>query len=200
MNVFRHILSAATLVAALGITTTASAALYWQDRDPSSGNGPLDLLREGSDWSYTSTFQMFGPIAYNSALHDITKIVVKFAFADDGNDTGEYVDIRVGPTKLWDNAEVDGNHSNAPSSYHWLEADVTGSDPIKTDLLADGVIDYKVTIQNLQDWCVGKEDTYLKIAHLEVWGDYKQVPDAGATVALLGLGLVGLAAARRRLR
>lgn len=201
MKALKHILSAATLVAALGIATTASASLYWEDRDPSSGNGPLEFLEEYDTVTYSSDFQMFGPVAYNSALHNITQILVKFYFADDngGDSQYEYVDIWVGSTKLWNNQEVDGNHNNAPNSFHLLEKDVTGYDILRSDLLADGKINYTVKIQDLEGWRGGQEDTYLKIAHLQVWGDYKQVPDAGATVALVGLGLVGLAAARRRL-
>ncbi len=199
MKALKNLLSSTTLLVTLSLASSASASLYWEDRDPNSGNGPLAFLYEGGNWHYKSDFNILID-GFNPANHHVTKIQVWFAFADDQNDGSEKVDIVVGNQKLWNNQEVDGNHSNAPWSYHWLSMDVTGNLPIYNEISANGKIDYKVTIQDLLPRWKDREDTWLKIAHLKVWGDVKQVPDAGATVALMGLGLVGLAAARKRFR
>lgn len=195
----RGILAILSLATAMLTASPASAAIVWQDRDPNSGNGPLDFLYEGGDWIHESDFNILID-GFKPAEHYISKIQVSFYFADDQNDDSEYVDVVLGNQTLWNNAEVDGNHSNAPSSFHKLSMDVTGVSPIFDQLSTYGTIDYKVTIQNLLNWRYDREDTYLKIAHLEVEGGYKKVPDAGATVALMGLGLLGLAAARKRFR
>lgn len=200
MKTLKQFLSVTALFASLALTSSA-APIFWQDRDPDSGNGPLAYLSENGNASYRSDFDILAA-GFNPLEHVITKIVVRFAFADDANDGSEKVDIVVGNQKLWNDQEVDGNHNNAPNNYHWLTMDVTGNQSIFDQLSEYGKIAYKVTVQNLLTARKSdKEDTWLKIAHLKVWGETKpqEVPDAGTTIALLGLGLLGLAAARKRL-
>jgi hypothetical protein len=59
--------------------------------------------------------------------------------------------------------------------------------------LADGTINYNVTMANI--W--RRENVWLKWAFLEIESKAQRVPDGGATLALFGLGLLGVAFARR---
>ena len=196
-----RLVSLATVV--LVFTGTASA-IKWVDRDPNSGNGPLAFLYEGGYETYARTFNITYD-GYDPSMHWIDKIIVKFAFADGGNDYYEYVDISVGGVKLWDDQEFDGNHNNAPQSYDWygMELDPTTHQSIYDDLMADGIVDYEVVIQDLHGNSGDsyyREDGYLKITKLKAYGHKKQVPDSGSTLAIMGLGLIGLFLARRKLR
>lgn len=209
MNTFAKRL---VLIAALGAISQQAAALTWSDRHPESGSSPLAFLYEeypwdlkyGGKWTYSADFNILND-GFDPGKHVINQIKVWFAFADDQRwDVEEHIDIVVGDQTLWSNQEVDGDHSNAPYSYHWLSMNVTHNASIYSELSTNGVIDYSVTIKDLIEnnkwWQHHREDTWLKIAKLKVKGDYKPVPDASSTLGLLGIALLGLGAARRRLR
>ena len=201
-NVLRAALSLISFSGAV-----SAGAITWIDRDPNTGVGPLKYLSVDGNSTYSSTFDIttagFVPGQFN-----IDSILVKFAFSDDatsadtgsGSDGFESVDITLGSLKIWNDLEVDGDHSNAPLSYDWYSQSLFGNATILGDLNADGILNYSVTIQNLS----GSKDTYLKIAELTVTGDPKRtttgqsVPDGGATLALLGAALMGLGIIRRK--
>jgi VPDSG-CTERM motif len=206
----RHFLCAATALLSLSAATTASAIL-WVDRDPDSGNGPLKFLTESgnsSNRTYSSTFDISGYANFSD--YNILSFEVTFAFADDSDNGFEHVDITLGQnengslTTIWDDREVDGSHADAPNSYDWLSPLSFSSGALLLDLQADGILNYSVTIQSKDSWRV--EDAYLKIAQLTAKAERKPVttntpvPDGGATLGLLGLGLMGLGALRRKLR
>jgi len=173
---------------ALAATAPAQAALSWTDIDSGS---PLKWLYHSSNSStsqYSSTFNLLND-GYNPATMHITSAKAWFAFADDNDSAYEYVDITLDNLLLINDAEVDGSHA----AYDWRSAGLTGQMLFQ---LQDGVISYTVKLLNTH----GVNDVWLKVAKLKAYGDYKQVPDASATVALMGLGLLGLAAARKRFR
>lgn len=204
------------LFAALSLLSFSAAAtagsITWTDRDPNSTNGPLKYLYDPGNTqrdTYSSTFNLFDA-GFRPGDFTIDSILVKFAFSDDadrvdgssgGKDGFEYVDITVGTVKIWNDLEVDGDHDNAPDSYDWYSESVFGNADIFNDLNADGILNYSVTVQNMS----GSKDTYLKITELTVTGNPKPrssgnpVPDGGATLALLGVALMGLGAIRRKL-
>lgn len=198
---------------AFSLLSGANAALItWVDRNPSTGNGPIVLLSENGTTSYSSFFDITtldaGPTPFIAGTHQATTIDVRFAFADDDSDDAESVDIFLGSIVLpiWNNEQVDGNHSNAPTNYDWVSGSLTGNLTLLGDLNADGKLAYTVTIQNLDtSRRSDTEDTWLKIAELTATGDRKPgnngnpVPDGGATLGLFGLGLLGLGAIRRKL-
>jgi hypothetical protein len=166
----------------------SASALTWVDED----NGdPLKFLRSW-DPTYSSTFNILND-GYDPTTMQVNSAVASFAFADDGDSTLEYVNVFIDGNLLINGQEVDGTHQNIPVSYDWYSGNLSGS------LLAglqDGVISYSVTITS--------GDAYLKRAQLVAEGSYRStetsVPDGGSTALLLGLGLVGLVAARRHVR
>lgn len=169
--------------AAVALSSTASA-LYWEDYDSI-------VVKLGEGQSYHGEFRIVAPVdTYNPAIHTVTSARVGFAFADDASDVGEYVDIWIDASKIWNDLEVNGTHPaiNFAWSWKWLSGSLLTQ-------LQDGVLNYTVKIQNTPN---GYGDTWLKAAHLKAWGELKQVPDSGSTLALFGLGLLGLVAARTR--
>lgn len=223
MNLRNLITSGAIVVALAGSASAASYNWVW-----TTTTVPVDYLAEGGDTSHGENFDIslvtsYNPVAYNASLHNISSATVYFAFADDKNgpdvttssssyDIAEYVDISVGGTKLWNNAQVDGTHSGPPDSYHWLSMALPTA--LLDDLKADGMISFLVQIQNLNDWWSSgssewkREDTYLKVAKIHATGvDIPPpppppvgVPDGGSSIALLGLGTLCLAALRKKFR
>lgn len=179
----------------------------WED---SAGAAPLDFLYESyrtdtsADWSYSGTWDI-NDSGFNSALYTVDSIKVWFSFADDSStDDQEFVDISVGGNKYWNDLEVDGDHSNAPTSYdtYMKSFDLNSDSGIFADLQSDGKLDYSVFIQDLlSDSQYDREDTYLKVARMEACGTAKprqnRVPDSGSTFLALGLGLLGLGGVRR---
>lgn len=206
MKLNQILLAASSLLAFSG--AASAGAITWVDRDPNTGVGPLQYLSVGGTSTYSSTFDIT-TVGFVPGQFNIDSILVKFAFADNatsadtgsGSDGFEYVDISLGSVKIWNDLEVDGDHSNAPLSYDWYSQSLFGNATILGDLNADGILNYSVTIQDLS----GSKNTYLKIAELTVTGDPKKtttgqpVPDGGATLALLGATLMGLGVIRRKL-
>jgi VPDSG-CTERM motif len=175
----------ALLAAVLLSLAQAASAITWIDEDYGD---PLKFLTSSSP-SYSSTFNILYD-GYNPATMLVTSAVVSFGFADDSFDTYEYVNVYLDGNLFIAGQEVDGTHQTIPTSYDWYHGSISGT------LLAglqDGVINYTVTVTS--------GDTYLKRAKLVAQGIYqpsRSVPDGGATALLLGFGLAGLVALRRR--
>lgn len=108
----------------------------------------------------------------------------------------EEVDIKIGDHLAGDNVEVDGviSYTGNLLSYDLVSFDLSTILSITADIGADGMLDYYVKAV--------KGDTYLKETRLTVTAETPppppSVPDSGSTAALLGLGLVGIAAGVRR--
>lgn len=146
-----------------------------------------------SGQSYSGIFDITDN-GFNSALHIVNSAYASFAFADDSDyDSSETVNITLGTPFLAfiSGQEVDGDHPAV--NFAWYGNNVSGT--FLTDLNADGKLAWKVTVT--------EGDTYLKVAKLEATGTTRTqtpgVPDGGSTAALLGLGLAGLVALRKRL-
>jgi hypothetical protein len=192
-----------TAVAVCALLSGANASLLtWVDRNPDTGNGPLQFLSENGTKSYSSFFDIT-TAGFVPGTHSASSIDVKFAFADDQLlDVVETVDITLGGLLIWDNEQVDGTSLFAPVFYDWVSGSLTGTLALLGDLNADGKLAYTVTIQDSNR---GTADTWLKIAELTATGSLvpgnngNAVPDGGATLGLFGLGLLGLGAIRRRL-
>jgi hypothetical protein len=172
------------------------------DRNPDTGNGPLQFLSENGTKSYSSFFDIT-TAGFVPGTHSASSIDVKFAFADDQFfDVAETVDITFGGLLIWDDEQVDGTFLFAPTYYDWVSGSLTVNLALLGDLNADGKLAYTVTIQDSNR---GTADTWLKIAELTATGSLvpgnngNAVPDGGATLGLFGLGLLGLGAIRRRL-
>lgn len=203
-------LSPSILLASCALIFSASASaasLFWEDYDGYHESGPLAFLYEdfpgdgvnGSNDTYNGNFNILID-GFDPLLHVINAARVGFSFADDsGNDWEEYVDIFLDGTKIWNHLEVDGSHA---TGFDWHWQDVSSNAPVMGSL-QDGILNYTVTLQELlydyYGYTYKREDVWLKEAHLKVWGDYRVVPDSGATFGLLGVVLVGLAVVRRRL-
>lgn len=152
--------------------TTYPPYIAFLDGSPNSYTGSLDLATDG----------------FNPATMDVQSATITFWFADDDRyDASEKVDITVNGVLVADNMEVDGLH---PESSFASYAFVLNAAQI--NLLQDGVVDFTVTRAN-------SGDTYFKKVSITANGVTNSVPDASATSALLGLGVLGLVALRKRL-
>ncbi len=96
----------------------------------------------------------------------------------------EYASVTVGDSLLWGNFEVEGVHGN----YFTLTAGLGSGNLL---LLQDGIIDYSVEALS--------GDFYLKHASLTAEVRSLQVPDTGATVGMLGLGVAAMIILRRQM-
>jgi hypothetical protein len=101
-----------------------------------------------------------------------------FYFSDDYDGYSEKLELTVEGDKWEDDAQV----KNYTYSY--------GAGSVLVALQDDGKISFRVKAD------LG--DFYFKGAKLEATGSANSVPDGGMTLAMLGLGLVGLGLARRR--
>ena len=161
------------------VLASAARAVTWTDDDPL--NVFLTSSRHGND-TYSNTFNILDA-GYNPATQQVTSAVASFAFADNATDEGEYVDILLDSTLIFNDLEVDGTSW----SYDWHSVNVSGS---LLASLQDGVLNYTVKIDS--------GDTYLKGAKLVAQGGARSVPDSSSTAVLVGLGLVSLFASRKR--
>ncbi|MEZ5276870.1 MAG: VPDSG-CTERM sorting domain-containing protein [Opitutaceae bacterium] len=197
------LLAIATVLFALH--SQALALLTWKDYDGFKKTGTaLDFLNEpygSGDTTYDLGFQGSFNIlndGFDPLAHFITGAKVGFSFADDGNDAGEWVDITLDSTKIWNDLEVDGSHP--ATNFDWHVKDISGIGILMGSLQADGKLAYTVRLQQkLSDSSHSREDVYLKEAKLVAWGDVRRVPDSGTTLLLLGLGLLSIGATSRLL-
>ena len=201
MKILRRLLSLvyfavgfASISATAGPMPAANPSYNYVDRDPDSGNGPLIFLSTSGTQSYSSTFQIFAPGFFNASTMEITAARVTFAFADDGDNSSEYVSVYLdGAT--WQptvGQEIDGNHNNSPASFDYYSQTYTkASDYNFLQSLQDGILNYKVKVTS--------GDVYLKIAQLEATIVMRSsVPDAGTTLGLLAATLAGMMILKRR--
>ena len=162
-------------VALLGISSVAAAVpMTWED---SYSPGSVYMSASGNDyesWTFDITNDGFNP---GSDL--VANYGINLMFRDDSwLDWSEYVYFDQ-PGLFGDRYfEVDTGNETAGASLFGL---------ISINL--DGMLDVALTAK--------RGDFYFKGATLEAFGIAKNVPEPG-TLALLGLGLAGLGAARRR--
>ena len=171
--------------------------------------GPYSYKYLNKGQSYQNTWNISDQAGFSSDL-EFTGGEMEFWFSDDydrddkwklkwtskgyqwywNDGEKEYVQISVGSISNWFYGDVDGSHDYPYSldNFDLISGALTGS--LLADVAADGMLSYKVKAK--------KGDTYLKETRLTVHARTANVPDSGSTLALLGLGLVGLAAIKRR--
>jgi hypothetical protein len=212
-KLFSSIALSAGLVGTSGLLSAQT--IVWEKIHRGS---PLDFLYESSssnrssDLSYRNKWNILndGYVANSS----ISELKVWFKFADDapgrfdgaerleGGDVEEYVDITLGNTKIWDNLEVDGRHPSTTYASYFMMLDPILHASIFSDLMMDGELSYTVVLQDMARASFGREDTYVKEAGLRASFTPKpqttssRVSDGGASFALLGMSLLGLAGLR----
>jgi hypothetical protein len=147
---------------------------------------PLDFLK-WDDTSFTSSLNLASN-GYNPATMNVTSATITFWFADDGSDGSEQVDLYANGLQVANDLEVDGTIGSL-ATYASYTFNLNSAGHLAA--MQDGVVDFGVYLVT--------GDTYLKKVKIEATGGYKNVPDAGATSALLGLGVLGLVALRKRL-
>lgn len=177
--------------------SSTSYALVWNDSTLASNPPPLKFLEgavANASSSYSSSFNILDN-GYNPATMTVTSATATFWFADDDSDGGEQVDIYVNGFKVIANQEVDGAHPQSSFAPYSVSLNSVNDINGLIAALQDGMISYKVQLLNGSNG----GDTYLKIAELSVTGTSRTVPDGGMTVVMLGLGMVTLVAARKRL-
>jgi len=199
---------------AFGFTAVASANLYSDFDsiykkliDTSSGRSyqsTFSVVNEdaGAD-IYTahgsSTVWSVGPGAGTTVLGYTpgdTIIGAKVSFGLWDNDTAkEKVKFYLGNNYYL--GESPGDQISGYKTYTFDLFSVLNSTVLGSVLgdLSDGTISYKVSMLN--NW--SSENVWLKWASLNIETAPKQVPDGGATLVLLGLGVFGLAIGRRRI-
>ena len=141
------------------------------------------LQASGGQKSDEGTFDISPP--YNPATHNLLSAEVFFYYTDDGLDGDEYVKIRL------DNG-LGGWNVLLTEEVGFLDnSSETLGGAAFASLAADGSLDYKVTATQGDFW-------FLKAILVADIGEKANVPDGGATLALLGLGVLGLGALHRR--
>ncbi|MEO5960291.1 MAG: VPDSG-CTERM sorting domain-containing protein [Opitutaceae bacterium] len=180
---FLSVLIASLAVASIshGLTWTTS---YGYNQG-SFGPNPIVFL-DGTPNSYTNSLSL-PSVGFNPATMDVTSATITFWFADDDSDGSEQVDITVEGVQAANDMEVDGSHPQANFASY---AFVLNAAQLAT-LNTDGIANYTVGLVT--------GDTYLKIVSITASGPSTvTAPDGGTTVALLGIGFIGLAAIRKR--
>lgn len=111
----------------------------------------------------------------------------------DNDRSNEQVSFSIGGQNL---GSSPGSQISGYNTFSYDLFSVLSASALATVLgdLADGTIDYRVRMAN--EWRY--EDVWLKWASLEIQTETPRVPDGGATLALFGLGLLGVAFARRK--
>lgn len=171
--------------------------------DSSSGrvhNGTFSVVTEDSGLDTYTGSGAHGPsgwgagssvLGYNPG-DSIIGATVSFGLWD--NDSAkEQVGFSIGGVSL---GSSPGNQISGYSTFSYDLFSVLSASDLGSVLanLVDGTIDYRVRMAN--EWRY--EDVWLKWAVLEIQTETPRVPDGGATMALFGLGLLGVAFVRRR--
>jgi VPDSG-CTERM motif len=186
----KSIKSLIALTAALLMSATvASAASYTFVDWNLQGLNSFKYLGQGQ--SYNGLWDISDSPGFSTSLN-FTSAKADFWFADDSSsDSNEYVTIDIGSTNGWlVNEEVDGTISYTTNLVYYDLVTGSLSASLLLDIAADGKLSYKVTAT--------RGDTYLKETRLTVYASTRNVPDAGSTAILFGLGLIGLAIYKRR--
>src|SRR5690349_1030675 len=122
----------ASLVASFAFAGMAHA-ITWNASTP--GLGPIVFL-DGTPNFYTSSLTLGG---FNPALHNVTSATISFYFADDASDESEQVDITANGVQVANDVEVNGDHTDAPDSYHRLDYNLNAT---QLAALQDGIVDF----------------------------------------------------------
>ena len=137
------------------------------------------------------------PVWYNTASEQILSASLAFYFKDDSYfDSQEYARVTVDGSWFGDTA-VGNQLANLPWSFFDIFGSVSGA----VSMNQDGQLNYSVTAldNGVPGRRFGNGDFIFTKAVLEVEiGQRANVPDGGATIALLGLGLLGASALRRK--
>ena len=163
----------AIIAAILSLTVVASVhAVTYSD------NNPANVWLNGLNPSYTGQFTLAG---YNPTAETITSASAEFTFWDALGK--ESFNINMGGDLL-----SQGSFSGVlvlPSDVvnAWFTLDSTGSLSYTVSLTSGFLTDF-----------------WLTNASLTAEATARNVPDAGATAVLLGLGVIGLFVAKRRIR
>jgi hypothetical protein len=171
-------------LAAIGgllLGTQTAHAIVFEDFDD------IHVILDGAGDSYTSTFNI-AIDGFNPVLHTITSATASFELYSNDNDKEE-VDINLG---AFDFLDTPGNQINGSVTFSSLL-----SMSMVADLQSDGIITYRLTLENSSN--ESHEDVQINWAKLVVNASPRSVPDGGATIGLLGFGLLGLAALKRKL-
>lgn len=95
---------------------------------------------------------------------------------------------------VWIHLEVDGTHRHG---FDWIWCGLNGT---MLTVLQDGVTSYAVRVENRSDRRYN--DVWFKEAKLNAWGneipDSHGVPDAGASVLMLRIGILNILLLRQR--
>lgn len=182
MKLLRNTLIASTL--ALVMSSVASANPFVFVDGHLQGASYVRLESYGVD-SYTNTWDISGQTDFSPSL-TFDNAVASFWFADDLDAwQDEFVTVDLGSVSSWLNHfEVGGTIGNL-GTYQLVSGNLSMT--LLADIAQDGQLTYTVRADN--------GDFYLKETRLTV---YAHVPEAGSTLALLGLAFLGLAAFGRR--
>jgi hypothetical protein len=172
---------------ALSLAGLASATPY---TDVNNANVRLDSI-SGPWWapnplynpSYTGTFTLAG---YNPAVEQIASASVTFDLWDAGYFDHESYKVTI------DDLTLSGG------SFFWNLSFGSGLfGTALADLNADGILSYTVSATSGSFWL---NTATINAESVAIEVPTHNVPDQGLTVAFLGLGLLGLATLKRKLR
>lgn len=170
---------------ALGFASTANAALYYD----------LDVFSTGQDYvsignSLSGTFDITGSGPGKGFTPGGSEVVDWAFFVFTLQDERDAVGAK---TESWQ-IELGGADFASGGSLFFSEVVFAfGNLSIKTDIQADGKVDYEISATS-GDFRVITGSMNVGT----VTGNNNRVPDGGMTLALLGSGILGLCALRRR--
>ena len=179
---------------ALGFATTANAALYYDLDVFSSSQGYVSV----GD-SLTGTFDITGPGLGKGftpdGSEDVDWAFFEFTLLDERDPTGAKMEtwhIEVGAADI---ADAPGSNEFASGGSLIIGRFVFGFGnlAIEADIQADGKVAYEISASSGDFRVI---NGLMKVG--TVTGSNNRVPDGGMTLALLGSGILGLCALRRR--
>jgi hypothetical protein len=173
--------------AILAMAISASASIYTDTNTYSSRFSEGITLSEGQSysdsWNYAAT----------PANETITKIETWFNFSSADNEK-EQVKIDIGTGEAPVDFSFLSNVINFGDNkqFSWAFTNNAGL----FDDASNGVLSYIVKATNIS----GVNDFYFSSASVKITTVSNSVPEGGATIALLGLGFLGLVASQRKFR